>query len=114
MVQAAQWGWLHSSPKPHKDTRLKMYGGEAIGIERGLDGEYLLDALFTVGPTDYRGGEESPVTWAELLAYGQATGAVSEAWEYEAVMAMSKAYFRAKREGAEGVFVIAPVDRGDG
>lgn len=88
-----------------------MYGGEAVGIETGLDGEYLLDALFKVGPTEFSRGEEGPISWVELAAYGQATQALSEPWEYEAVMSMSRAYFRAKQEGRD-IHCIAPVDRG--
>lgn len=109
-MQAAQWGWLHSKPKGYKNTRLALYG-KPRGIEKGIDGEYLLDALFIVGPTDWRGGEESPITWSELLAYGMATGSVTEAWEYEAVMSMSRAYYRAKNEGIADVFSIPPVER---
>lgn len=111
-MQAAQWGWLHAIPEKHKDTRLQMFGGERVGIEAGIEGEYLLDALFTVGPTQWRGGEESAVEWSELLAYGKATLAVSEAWEYEAVMSMSRAYLQAKREGKD-IHAMAPVDRED-
>lgn len=87
-----------------------MYGGRRAGIETDLDGEYLLDVLFTVGPTEFRGSDECPITWAELLAYGSVTGAISEPWEYEAVMAMSRAYFSAKNEG-RNVFCIPPVER---
>lgn len=87
-----------------------MYGGQAIGIERGIEGEYLLDALFAVGPTEYRAGEEAPISWAELAAYAAATGDVSEPWELRAVMAMSRAYFRAKHDG-KNIHSIAPVDR---
>ena len=89
-----------------------MFGGEAVGIESGIEGQYLLDALFAVGPTDWTGDREGPITWQELRAYGEATAALAEAWEYEAVMAMSRAYFRAKQEGRD-VHCIAPVDRED-
>lgn len=87
-----------------------MYGTPK-GIEAGIEGEYLLDALFAVGPTEWRGGEEGPISWAELAAYGQATGAITEAWEYEAVKAMSKAYFTAKHAATADVFSIPPVER---
>lgn len=87
-----------------------MYRGEAVGIEKGIDGEYLLDVLFKVGPTQWRQGEESAISWQELAAYGQATGNLQEAWEYEAVMAMSRAYFRAKQEGKD-IHCIPPVER---
>ena len=87
-----------------------MYGGQAVGIEHGLPGEYLLDALFSVGPTEWKGGDESPISWLELGAYANATGDLSEPWELRAVMAMSRAYFKAKSEGTD-VHCIAPVDR---
>lgn len=88
-----------------------MYGGP-VGIEKGIPGEYLIDALFEVGPTQIRDGEEGPVSWSELSAYGQAVQAISEPWEFRAIMNMSKAYLRAKREGKD-VHCIAPVDRED-
>lgn len=84
---------------------------QAIGIEKGLPGEYLLDALFEVGPTEWRQDQEGPISWGELQAYGKATLAITEPWEFRAVMAMSKAYFRAKVQGKD-VHCIAPVDRG--
>ena len=87
-----------------------MYGGKPQGIDPEIDGGYLLDALFAVGPTEWRQGEEIPVSWSELRAYGQATGVLSEPWEYEAVSAMSRAYFRAKQEGKD-VHCIPPVER---
>jgi hypothetical protein len=85
-----------------------MLGG-AQGIEEGIDGAYLLDALFTVGPDDPRDG--GAITWAELQAYAQATGDLQGAWEIKAVMAMSKAYVKAKLEGAASVHSIPPVER---
>jgi len=86
-----------------------MYG-KPVGIETDLEGAYLLDALFTVGPTEYRAGEEGPITWQELRAYGDATHRLAEPWEFEAVMSMSRAYFNAKVQGRD-VHSIAPVDR---
>jgi hypothetical protein len=109
-VQAAQWGWLHSKPEKYTDTRLTMLGG-AQGIDEGIDGAYLLEALFAVGPSEYRDGAEGSITWAELQAYAQATGDLQEAWEIKAVMAMSKAYVKAKQEGAANVHCIPPVER---
>ena len=109
-MQAAQWGYLHATPEKYKDTRLAMYGGEAVGIEAEIEGAYLLDALFTVGPSEWQGGEERPISWAELAAYAKATGDVQEPWELRAIMAMSRAYIRGKREGVN-VHCIAPVDR---
>ena len=83
---------------------------QPVGIEKGLPGEYLLDALFDVGPTEWRGEQEGPIRWTELQAYGQATQSITEPWEFRAVMNMSKAYFQGKTEGKD-VHCIAPVDR---
>lgn len=75
-----------------------------------MPGEYLLEALFHVGPSAWSDGAEVPISWAELAGYMAATGDISEPWEARAVMAMSKAYVNAKREGVN-VHCIAPVDR---
>lgn len=85
-----------------------MYG-QPVGIEE-IEGQYLLDALFTVGPTEWRQGDEGPISWAELGGYVSATGDLQDPWEVKAVMSMSRAYFRAKIEGKD-VHCIAPVDR---
>ena len=85
-----------------------MFGGPR-GIDEGLDGEYLLDALFEVGPSEYQAGNEMPVSWQALHAYASSTWAISEPWEFRAVMAMSKAYFRAKVQG-KNPHAIEPID----
>jgi hypothetical protein len=75
------------------------------------DGQYLLDALFEVGPSATAGmGGEIPVSWAELWAYAQATQNISEPWEFRAIMQMSRAFVRARREG-ESVFAIPPMEQ---
>ena len=55
-------------------------------------------------------GDEVGLSWLSLYAYGQTTGAVSEAWEYKALHDMSAAYVAAKVEGAN-VMTIQPVDQ---
>ena len=110
-MQAAQWGWLHSTPEGHKVTRLDAFKGEPQGIDPDIEGGYLIEALFEVGPTQFVSGAELPIAWSELLAYSIATGDLPEAWERRAVMSMSKAYLRAKVEGAADVFCAQPVDR---
>lgn len=80
-----------------------------VGIENDLPGEYLLDALFAVGPSRWTGEIEGPITWEAIAAYKYATERLTEPWECEAVMAMSKAYFHAKMRG-KAVHAIQPVD----
>lgn len=79
-----------------------------LGIVDNLPGEYLLDALFAIGPSRWTGEIEGPITWEAIAAYKYATDRMTEPWECEAVMAMSRAYFHAKVRGKE-VHAIQPV-----
>ena len=87
-----------------------MYGNEPIGIEPDLPGQYLLDALFEIGPSMWIAGEEHPVTWSEIAGYIAATGDLQEPWEARALATMSQAYFRAKVQGKD-VQAMSPVDQ---
>lgn len=104
-MQAAQWGYLHATPGEYKQTRLQMFGGVPQGIE-AVEGSYLLDALQEVGWEVC----QSQAPWTELINYAAGTWAVSEPWEYRAIMAMSRAYVRAINEGKD-VHCIPPVER---
>lgn len=86
-----------------------MYGTPR-GIRADLPGGYLLDALFSVGPSRYEGLQEYPILWSELAAYAAATGELSEPWELRAVMRMSKAYTTERAQGDDPLR-IPPVDR---
>ena len=55
-------------------------------------------------------GDEVGLTWQSIYAFGQATGEISEAWEFQALHDMSKGYVEAKRVG-EDIFAIPPVDQ---
>ncbi len=85
--------------------------GEPLRIPDAGDGGYLLRALFEVGPTTVDGmAGEQPLRWLDLWAYGQATGSLSDPWDYRTLHEMSRAYLRGKRTG-ESPFGIAPVDQ---
>jgi len=45
-------------------------------------------------------GGESQLEWLDLWGYGQATQAVTEPWEFEALSRMSRAYVEGKVKGA--------------
>jgi len=65
-------------------------------------GQHLLDALFKLGPV--RSGDmggRSTVDWRELHAFGQATGRLSEPWEYELLMEMASAYLEGNNLGRD-------------
>lgn len=55
-------------------------------------GGWLLDAFFEAGAYVESGMGRLPLDWPNLLAFSQATGAISEPWEYRALMQMSRAY----------------------
>jgi hypothetical protein len=73
-------------------------------------GGYLLEALFVVGPASRSAmGEAAQITWLDLWAYGQTTGAVTEPWEYETLMAMSRAYLDGLEHG-KNHFALSPLE----
>ena len=79
-------------------------------IELG-PGSYLLEALFEVGPaSEAPMGGFMVIQWAEVLAYSQATGSITEPWEITAMIDMSKAYLRGYAEG-QSVTSIPPNER---
>ena len=75
------------------------------------EGQYLLEALFEVGPSGTAGmGGEIPLSWAEVWAYAQATQNLTEPWEFRAIVRMSKAFVKARIDG-ESVFAIPPIEQ---
>lgn len=85
--------------------------GEPLGLPDLDAGEYLASALFEVGPCTVTGmGDEIPITWEALWSYAQATGALTEPWEFRIVMDMSLAYVAGKRAG-EDPFCRPPTDQ---
>lgn len=73
-------------------------------------GAYLLDTLFVVGPHSLSAmGEPILLSWSDLVAYAQATGAVGEPWEFETLHEMSRAYLEGRKHG-ESHFAIAPLE----
>lgn len=75
------------------------------------EGQYLLDALFEVGPSQAGGmGGEIPLSWGEVWAYAQATQILTEPWEFRSIMSMSRAFVKARKDG-ESVFAIPPIEQ---
>jgi hypothetical protein len=69
-----------------------------------------METLFEVGPLSRSAmGELAPVSWLDFWAYGQATKAVDEPWEYEVLMKMSRAYLAGFQHG-KNHFAISPLD----
>jgi hypothetical protein len=75
------------------------------------EGQYLIDALIECGVSDFSSGAgEVPLSWSEVWAYAQATRAISEPWECRALIDMSRAFVRGRKEG-ESPLCIAPMER---
>lgn len=72
-----------------------------------LGGDYLLHALKRIGFYSTFGEGRCVLTWAEIHAFAQATQAVSEPWEMEALRRMSGAYLGGLHRG-ENPFGIQP------
>jgi hypothetical protein len=110
---AAQTGWNSATPKGWHCTQGKMAekSGEAVDVELSA-GQYLADVLTDLGfvARDGMGGEHA-LDWPVLWAYGQATGAVAEPWEYTALRDMSRAYLTGRIEGADPLS-MPPAKRG--
>ena len=61
------------------------------GVSASVEG-YLLTSAQNLGWCMPTGFGPAPLTWAEIYAYGQATGDLKEPWEYQVVRDMSVAY----------------------
>lgn len=73
-------------------------------------GEYLVETLKLLGPTTFdSNGNEIPLSWPIVLAYGQATSILREPWEFTLLIQMSQAYLKGKISGAD-VLSMPPTD----
>ena len=75
-------------------------------------GQYLADAFHVLrfATPDPMGGGLAAQTWAEVLAFAQATGRISEAWEAQALFDMSWAYVTEFQKASDPLR-IAPMER---
>lgn len=85
--------------------------GEPNGLPEIEAGQYLIDAWMAAGPTAPGAMGEVPLDWPAVVAFAQATGAISEPWEFQAVIDMSRGYVVAKTIG-ENALAIPPVKQG--
>lgn len=74
---------------------------EPLGLPELDGGQYLVDAMFRLGPTRSTGLGEAPADWPEIDAFARATGRISEPWEAEALFDMCRAYHAAREAGTD-------------
>lgn len=91
--------------------RKKQNGIEPRFVELEA-GDYLLDALVRMGLclNDPMTGQTA-LPYADILAFSNATGRISEPWEMEALHDMSRAYLEGLAYGARNVRT-EPIDMG--
>lgn len=63
------------------------------------------------GPVTHTAMGAQPLTWADAFAYGQATLAITEPWEFRTIVKMSLAYL-SEREAGKNPLTIPPNLRG--
>lgn len=104
ILAARQWGHLRAVPKNcNGESWLKRYRrlGQPLGLPE-LDGtEYLIEAMFRLGPIRSDGMGLRSADWPEIDAFARLTGRVSEPWEFEALFDMCSGYFAAHEAGAD-------------
>jgi hypothetical protein len=70
-----------------------------------------MEAMMALGPVRATGmGGVRPADWSEIYPFMQATGAISEAWEAEALHEMCAA-FSSGLESGKNPFAIPPIER---
>ena len=106
MQYAAQVGYLATFPKDQKENRATLLG---IEYPKPPEGTYLIQALVEMGWAANNGFGECPLSWVEIKSYADATGAISEPWEFRCVRDMSSAYVTER--GHTEPLRIAPYDR---
>lgn len=67
-------------------------------------------AFLEVGPAMPGFSGEVPLSWSEVDAYARNKPEITEAWEIQALVLMSRGYLDEKRRGAD-VFTVAPMER---
>lgn len=82
---------------------------EPLGLPDISFGEYLLEAMFRLGPTRCNGMAVTPADWSDIDAFARLTGRISEPWEAEILHDMCQAYHDARQAG-ENPLAMSPVE----
>lgn len=74
---------------------------QPLGLPKLDAGEYLLDAMFRMGPTCSNGLADVARDWPEIEAFARVTGRISEPWECELLYDMCRGYHEAREAGKD-------------
>lgn len=111
ILAARQWGHLHAVPKNcGGESWLKRYRRlrQPLGLPELDGGEYLIDAMFRLGPIRADGMGLRPADWPEIDAFARLTRRLSAPWEFEALFDMCAGYFAAHEAGQDPL-AMSPV-----
>lgn len=102
---------MHSKPKTWETNRLQqlLLEREPLLLPVLDAGQYLVDAMFKMGPTVSTGFEEVAADWVCIDAFARSTGRISEPWEFEALFDMCSAYYHGWCAGASPL-AMSPVE----
>lgn len=95
---------MEGAGKSRRELWTRVEEPDAVGIE------YIVKAWFRVGMVDSGAMGQAPLRWSEVLAFAKATAAVSEPWEMEALVDMSR-YYLHERVAAENPLRKSPMER---
>lgn len=74
---------------------------QPLGLPRLDAGEYLLEAMFRLGPTRSNGLADVARDWPEIEAFARSTGRIGEPWEIELIFDMCRGYHEAREAGKD-------------
>lgn len=89
---------------------LEQHGGVWGMPDLGAE-QYLFEAFSELGYAQPVGMGVGSLAWSEIAAFADATGSLTDPWEFRAIRQMSDQYLTANRE-AESPLVIPPAERG--
>lgn len=109
--------WLHAIPEKAKESRQKSI--KAANEDSFLllmpdvaEGEYLIPLLFEAGLVSQAGTGIAPLSWQEIQAWLNCTGAQLHTWEVCTIKQMSDAYASeyssASKADAKAPYIYAP------
>ena len=95
-------------PKGWKSSRAQNVNGD-IPLPDLMGGDYLFQDFWAVGPTVRASSGDRALGDAELYYYAKTRGFIAEPWEFEVLIAMSRAFIDGQNLGANE-FALSPME----